>query len=799
LDKGAAIFSSGFSPNKCVDMDDRFKYDLYSFFQIIRRGNYDIADYCVKEMLRLKKESMIHSLLKGCHIDQRGCLHVGKHLVEKDLKQHKIDYAIWKLILHVEQTDELDPSLLRKNITRICFRYYYTPTADEDTSSRSPIFICPDGISKLSNLRSLHMSGLGLDEFPDEILEISSLRELDISSNPIQKIPAEIKRLTDLRLLKIDRCEIADLPDELAELKKLKVLKAGSNRLTKIPDGIRKNHSIKWLDISENPLRRIYVPKNGLKSLKILIAGGIRNKISSELVFLPRSINKLKLTFIASEIVPLCIREMVDLESLELRHTNIIKLPHWLPELKKLGHLNISDNKALIHIPGDIAKMPCLKTVIYTGLPKVFPQFPPSLNDLDMEGFRVWMADHTLVHDAVDAQTGETPTGNVYALIHYWKNLMYDPGELKLCLKKGRKELFGADTMFVDLLNADTNYEMMMDAVSIIRVMNLQLHLKALLAAIRLKNGFLYFMDGVPNVFGVGESVIRFCAVRIIAQLTADELFEIFGERSITATNLFISNDISLPRTFQLFAETGVTESQECIATIEDVDQNTYTTTLKDSLISNLSENCDLGKIRKLSLTNFQAADGLIHISEWTNLTELAIDIDQCEQIVIRNCPSLKHVRIWGNKQGNLIIQHCPQLKSFSVDRIANINLSEIFNECRFLQFVRIGEADMKTLPDELGKLQELLRLVIFNMPIRRLPRTIWQLKKLVELNISHWEILSGDVAIKEFLYGDMDRIPLNLYKLTSLEVCRIPTNNSLLRRALARPGDIHIWRLHEG
>jgi hypothetical protein len=105
----------------------------------------------------------------------------------------------------------------------------------------------------------------------------------------------------------------------------------------------------------------------------------------------------------------------------------------------------------------------------------------------------------------------------------------------------------------------------------------------------------------------------------------------------------------------------------------------------------------------------------------------------------------------------------------------------------------------MKTLPDELGKLQELLRLVIFNMPIRRLPRTIWQLKKLVELNISHWEILSGDVAIKEFLYGDMDRIPLNLYKLTSLKVCRIPTNYSLLRRSLARPGDIHIWRLHEG
>ncbi|XP_042412538.1 receptor-like protein EIX2 [Zingiber officinale] len=208
--------------------------------------------------------------------------------------------------------------------------------------------LIPAGISNLTRLIQLHISGNISSPLPVEIWSLNHLMQLDLSSNNMLTgpIPTEIANLSSLQLLFLSDCSLnGQMPSEIGNLRSLISLDLSFNSLSgPIPTEIGNLTSLISLDISFN-------------SLSDPIPTEIGNLTS--LINLNLSFNSL------SGLIPTEIGNLSSLVRLHLTGNSLSgSIPTEIGKLSKLQSLTLQEN-SLVSVLSEshLANLTNLKTL----------------------------------------------------------------------------------------------------------------------------------------------------------------------------------------------------------------------------------------------------------------------------------------------------------------------------------------------------------------------------------------------------------------------------------------------------
>jgi len=106
----------------------------------------------------------------------------------------------------------------------------------------------PKLIANLSCLRTLKLSGCGIEEVPSNIRKLIHLRHVDLSKNEIRELPEEMCELYNMLTLDVSDCKkLERLPDNIGRLVKLRHLSVLNNQFVKMR-GLEGLSSLRELD-----------------------------------------------------------------------------------------------------------------------------------------------------------------------------------------------------------------------------------------------------------------------------------------------------------------------------------------------------------------------------------------------------------------------------------------------------------------------------------------------------------------------------------------------------------------------
>jgi hypothetical protein len=526
-----------------------FRYELEDIILNLRMGDHGVSDYIADMMLSGEQQELIPGLLEGCRIDRSGKLHVSEKLSVQNNLQHVVDYAIWRILLATLHIVKAEPSLNIAHMDRITFRYHTTEVLTKEQGKMRRPFKLPPEIGQLNSVRSLGLVGLHLTDVPQEIYTMSGLSELDLSRNPLEVLPSSNRFPLGLRNLRLRDCKISDLPASLKILTSLRMLDISGNRFRTSPRVVWKLAGLTWLNISENPMATVPASLHKLNKLRTLFMGGNKEIGLCKIRSLPRSLRFLRLTHCSFKDLPESIGQLEVLNMLEVRNTKLIILPHYLSNLQHLRHLDISDNEELRYIDPSIAQLPKLGRVYYEGLHNMIPLHFTFMHGEGLEGFKKLLEDVRYIFG--DNNTKEKEI-SVYHWIHRWRDTNFNRDKLQKCIQKAHNTLFGKNFFLNDLLNERSSEDNVFEALSMMRLLDMRFYIKALLSNLRIQKGNLYMMMMLGNPFEVPDHIIWKNAVPIVASLSKEELFDIFGEGEITSTSMEIDESIILPETFRI-------------------------------------------------------------------------------------------------------------------------------------------------------------------------------------------------------------------------------------------------------
>ncbi len=186
----------------------------------------------------------------------------------------------------------------------------------------------PNEIGKLRNLEELYIGQSMMDKdspkiesIPEGMTNLSNLRVLDLTGHSLEKLPKWVSNFMNLERLFLGGNGLKDLPSEIGKLTRLEELQLWSNQLKKLPKTMKNLSTLKVLLLS----------KNNLKEMP---------KWMGELSFLERvdfEENELKK-------IPKEIENLTNLVELNLASNFLEKLPDTFCNLKKVEQLDLSGN-----------------------------------------------------------------------------------------------------------------------------------------------------------------------------------------------------------------------------------------------------------------------------------------------------------------------------------------------------------------------------------------------------------------------------------------------------------------------
>lgn len=190
----------------------------------------------------------------------------------------------------------------------------------------SPITTLPD-LSGLTNLESLSLRGLALEELPDYIANFTNLRALYISGFNINRLPDWLVTLKELEVLYVDETEINSLPAGFGELQCMSALNLSYTEIKEFPHEIFALKNLHFLGLSRLKCTELPEELGTLKGLERL------HLAESSLTTLPKSF-----------------KQLTKIRELDLSASEICSLPHYLanlPELWKNNGLDVRGAKKL--------------------------------------------------------------------------------------------------------------------------------------------------------------------------------------------------------------------------------------------------------------------------------------------------------------------------------------------------------------------------------------------------------------------------------------------------------------------
>jgi Leucine-rich repeat (LRR) protein len=788
-------------------MSTKKNFELEDTISNLISLNYDVADHVVNELLENDREDLIEKILVGCRIDRHGRLHVSKPLVVSTYKQHKVDYAIWRLIMGRKKSNSFNSHLNIENIRRIWFRFHIETEWDRITVKVPRYFKIPPEIVRLKNLRFLNLSGLRLEEIPEEVSALPSLRVLDISDNPLISQPILRLKIEGLTMLKLSNCGLSDIPFDFDSIRGLKVLDLKGNNFEKLPKKLWELHNLRWLNISGNPLNVLDIPKDVWPYLHTFISGTYDGYGRYEVWSLAKSVRRLQMAGVASPLMPKAIRSMDELETLVFIDSTINSIPEWLSELKQLKHLDISNNQSLRYIHSSIALMPRLQRILYGGLRQLLPNHMPELHGVGIQGFRNLLQDHHIVHEQQPNE--DKPSSGQYGWISLWKSRLYRP-EQKVDAFKRWMELQAENWDHGIQLNFQSTAEVVMEAVEKLLSTGNYVQIRTLYSSLRVKDGLLYSMSADVNPWEVNDSVINQTAMKVLAMMPKDEVDRWLGVDKIKETTLEIPTAGKLPewltlenKVYNQWRKRGCLpiRVEKGLFNIHVGRDNAWT--LPDTLLTD--------SVNTLKIQGATTPDNEIIIDGWSGLQSISLLEARCKQIIIRNCPGLKNILIETDKSTKIVtVENCPDLLTLSVegkkikglschniprvrklalDGISGFNAAALFRECISLKELILNNCGLCELPDEITLLKGLEILSVFDRDLEVFPGIVSSLIKLRSIMIHMRKRSEFNLTEAPFLKGGYYQLPSDLYKLKYLQKYDVDTLYRMIKKAMALPG----------
>ncbi|MCH9610845.1 MAG: hypothetical protein S4CHLAM81_13540 [Chlamydiales bacterium] len=200
----------------------------------------------------------------------------------------------------------------------------------------------PIGISRLTALRSLKLSGLCLGTLPPWIGQLEQLRVIAASHCELKSLPDELSNLSELVTLDLSHNKLRSLPKRFNTLSSLSCLNLSFNNLDQLPAELELL-TLYSLDLSNNAIKRIDFER-GCTTLRILnisnnpLGGHIDNLACL------RHLREIDLSRTVSKALPPGIEKLLCLERLNLHGNVLYTLPLLLCDLYRLQTLDITKN-----------------------------------------------------------------------------------------------------------------------------------------------------------------------------------------------------------------------------------------------------------------------------------------------------------------------------------------------------------------------------------------------------------------------------------------------------------------------
>lgn len=249
----------------------------------------------------------------------------------------------------------------------------------------------PSDIAKLTNLKTLNLSGVGLTgTIPAEIGSLTQLTTLDLSLNQLTgSIPTEIGQLTNLTSFQAFGNDLSgNIPTTIENLTSLTDLNLAVNKLSgNIPTQIGSLTSLVNLNLSENELIGTIPAEIGsLSNLQVLdladnnLSGDIPDEIAnlSSVVSIRLSSNNL------TGDIPSNIGNLTVLKYLSLNNNTLTgDIPTSVGTLTALNTLNLKNNKLSGNIPSELGALSSLQ-ILNVENNKLTGNIPSELANLSL-------------------------------------------------------------------------------------------------------------------------------------------------------------------------------------------------------------------------------------------------------------------------------------------------------------------------------------------------------------------------------------------------------------------------------
>ncbi|KAK7279952.1 hypothetical protein RJT34_25014 [Clitoria ternatea] len=267
-------------------------------------------------------------------------------------------------------------------------------------------------LNLLPSLSRIYLADCGLHHalfpYPYDVLQnITSLSYLDLSLNELPSPFLDaLRNSTSIQFLSLSHNTITSIPSWFCNFKKLEYLDLSNNKLhDPISDVFQCMPSLQFLELSENYFTSVPSWFHIFKKLKVLDLSwnelqGVNldaSKNGSSLVYLDLSGNRL--------VGPIFdgFKNLTSIQFLYLRLNNIISIPSWFQDFKKLMYLDLSHNNLHGPVSDVFQHMPLLQFLDlsrnhFTSVPSWFHIFKKlkgldlscnGLQDLDMFGYHV--------------------------------------------------------------------------------------------------------------------------------------------------------------------------------------------------------------------------------------------------------------------------------------------------------------------------------------------------------------------------------------------------------------------------
>ncbi|MBV9927616.1 MAG: leucine-rich repeat domain-containing protein [Acidobacteria bacterium] len=236
-----------------------------------------------------------------------------------------------------------DPNIAYRDAERKIEEARRSATTELDLSSDQvgshKLTELPESLGRLTQLRSLDLTGNQLKELPESLGRLTQLEDLSISNNQLTALPAWFDQFTRLNALYLSSNLLTELPACLSGLTELKSLTFTNNQVKTLPEWLGKLSRLQDLSVGGNFLTSLPNSLTELTYLEELWLGHRGRSVQNSFKQIPTVVRHLRM-----------------LRVLGVSNCQVGELPDWLAELSALKILFCDDNR-VTELPKSLAHL----------------------------------------------------------------------------------------------------------------------------------------------------------------------------------------------------------------------------------------------------------------------------------------------------------------------------------------------------------------------------------------------------------------------------------------------------------